>query len=89
MESHLHWKQSPGEGGREGGDHATKLPLSQAAISLLKQEYQDMPSLESALQLAVKVLYKTLDSTKLNSEKGLHCCALPLHLATFPWASSD
>ena len=45
--------------------------FSQAAISLLKQEYkEDTPTLEEALDLAVKVLYKTLDSTKLNSEKG-------------------
>ena len=37
---------------------------------MLKQEYKDMPPLKEALNLAVKVLYKTLDSTKLNSEKG-------------------
>lgn len=37
---------------------------------MLKQEYKDMPPLKEALDLAVKVLYKTLDSTKLNSEKG-------------------
>ena len=38
---------------------------------MLKQEYKDeAPTLEEALDLAVKVLYKTLDSTKLNSEKG-------------------
>ena len=44
---------------------------SQAAISLLKQEYkEEPPSLDEAVDLAVKVLYKTLDSTKLNSEKG-------------------
>ena len=47
------------------------LSSSQAAISLLKQEYKDEPpTLEEALDLAVKVLYKTLDSAKLNSEKG-------------------
>lgn len=37
---------------------------------MLKQEYKDDTDLKSALELAVKVLHKTLDSTKLNSEKG-------------------
>ena len=46
----------------------------QAAISMLKQEYKDTPNLSDALDLAVKVLYKTLDSTKLNSEKGVCVC---------------
>ena len=41
---------------------------------MLKQEYKDTPTLSSALDLAVKVLYKTLDSTKLNSEKGRCVC---------------
>ena len=43
---------------------------TQAAISMLKQEYKETPTLQEALQLAIKVLTKTLDSTKLNSEKG-------------------
>lgn len=42
----------------------------QAAISMLKQDYKETPTLDNALELAVKVLYKTLDSTKLTSEKG-------------------
>ena len=43
---------------------------TQAAISMLKHEYKEMPTLEEALQLAIKVLNKTLDSTKLSAEKG-------------------
>lgn len=42
----------------------------QAAISMLKHEYKETPTLEEALQLAIKVLNKTLDSTKLSAEKG-------------------
>ena len=42
----------------------------QAAISMLKHEYKETPTLQEALQLAIRVLNKTLDSTKLSSEKG-------------------
>lgn len=43
---------------------------SQAAISMLKQEYdEDGMSLNDALKLAVKVLSKTLDTNKLTSER--------------------
>ncbi|XP_047140166.1 proteasome subunit alpha type-4 [Hydra vulgaris] len=43
---------------------------SVAAISMLKQDYnEDGMNLEEALQLAVKVLGKTLDVQKLTSEK--------------------
>jgi len=43
---------------------------SQAAISMLKQEYkEDDTTLEEALRLAVKVLSKTLDTNKLTSER--------------------
>ncbi len=43
----------------------------QAAISALKQDYKegDM-TLKSSLDLAIKVLSKTLDATKLTAEKG-------------------
>ena len=41
---------------------------------MLKHEYKEIPTLEEALQLAIKVLNKTLDSTKLSAEKGR--CAL-------------
>lgn len=37
---------------------------------MLKQEYKDTPTLKESLQLAIKVLSKTLDSTKLSSNKG-------------------
>ena len=47
-----------------------QLVLVQAAISMLKQEYKEPPTLKEALQLAIKILNKTLDSTKLNAEKG-------------------
>lgn len=55
--------------------------LFQAAVSNLKQDYKEGEmTLESAQQLAIKVLSKTLDMTKLTSEKGekwisvFHCC---------------
>lgn len=42
----------------------------QAAISVLKQELNENPiSLSDAEDLAIKVLAKTLDMTKLSSEK--------------------
>lgn len=44
---------------------------SAAAISSLKQEYKEGEmTLEEAKSLAIKVLVKTLDMTKLTSEKG-------------------
>jgi 20S proteasome subunit alpha 3 len=44
--------------------------FSQAAVSVLKQELNDKPiSLTQAEDLAIKVLSKTLDMTKLTSEK--------------------
>lgn len=56
--------------GNYGGWKATCIGNNhQAAISMLKQEYKEPPTLKEALQLAVKILNKTLDSTKLNAEK--------------------
>ena len=47
------------------------LVLLQAAVSMLKQEYKEGETdLKSALDLAIKVLSKTLDTTKLTHEKG-------------------
>jgi len=47
---------------------------SQAAISMLKQEYKENETtLQQALQLAVKVLSKTLDTNKLTSERVDMC----------------
>lgn len=45
--------------------------LSQAAVSNLKQEYKEgETTLKDAMVLAIKVLSKTLDMTKLTAEKG-------------------
>lgn len=44
--------------------------LLQAAVSILKQEYKvGETDLHEALLLALKVMSKTLDMTKLNAEK--------------------
>ena len=42
----------------------------QGAISILKQDYKDTPSLKDSLDLAIKVLSKTIDSSKLTTDKG-------------------
>ena len=42
---------------------------SQAAQSILKTDYSDALTLESAKKLAVKVLKKTMDSTVMSPEK--------------------
>jgi 20S proteasome subunit alpha 3 len=58
--------------GNYGGWKATCVGNNhQAAISMLKQDYKDDITISEALDLAIKVLHKTLDSTKLNSEKGI------------------
>lgn len=80
----MYWEQPSGPW-EWGYDSLALTPLSslQAAISLLKQEYKDEPpTLDQALDLAVKVLYKTLDSTKLNSEKGLSSIRLKFFVNT-------
>lgn len=44
---------------------------SSAAVALLKQEYKvNETNLKQALQLTIKVLSKTLDTTKLTADKG-------------------
>lgn len=40
-----------------------------AAVSILKQDYKEDTTLDKALDLAIKVLSKTLDMTKLTSDK--------------------
>merc|ERR1712244_203243 len=57
--------------GNYGGWKATCIGNNSAnAVSLLKQEYKEGEStLEEALNLAVKVLSKTLDVTKLTPDK--------------------
>lgn len=47
-----------------GANHST-------ATSLLRQDYKEDIGLEEALELAVKVLSKTMDSTTLDHEKGM------------------
>ncbi|GBG84961.1 hypothetical protein CBR_g39424 [Chara braunii] len=56
--------------GNYGGWKATAIGANnQAAQSILKQDYKDDITLEGAIQLALKVLSKTMDSTTLSSEK--------------------
>ena len=45
------------------------IHIIQAAISMLKQEYKEGLKLEEAKALAIKILSKTLDTTKLTPEK--------------------
>jgi 20S proteasome alpha/beta subunit len=60
--------------GNYGGWKATSVGANNAsAQSLLKQDYKEECSLKEACELAVKVLSKTMDSTKLSSEKS-ECC---------------
>lgn len=52
------------------------LYVLQAAVSMLKQDYKEGEmTLKSALALAIKVLNKTMDVSKLSAEKG-NCCSL-------------
>ena len=46
------------------------------ATSLLKQEYKEDISIEDAIELVLKVMSKTMDSTTLGSEK--RTCLIPL-----------
>jgi 20S proteasome subunit alpha 3 len=56
--------------GNYGGWYATCIGSgSTAAQSILKQEYKEDCDINEALQLAVKVFAKTLDSTTLTSDK--------------------
>ncbi|XP_077293901.1 proteasome alpha3 subunit [Arctopsyche grandis] len=56
--------------GNYGGWKATCIGNnSAAAVSILKQEYKENIDLSQAKALAIKVLIKTLDMTKLTSEK--------------------
>lgn len=57
--------------GNYGGWKATSAGANNAsASSLLKQDYKEDCTLEEACGTAVKVLSKTMDSTKLSSEKS-------------------
>ncbi|GBG30128.1 Proteasome subunit alpha type [Hondaea fermentalgiana] len=56
--------------GNYGGWKATAIGANnQAATSLLKKEYKDDCSIEEALELAVKVLNKTMDSVTPSADK--------------------
>lgn len=57
--------------GNYGGWKATSAGANNAsAQSLLKQDYKEDCTLTEACSMAVKVLSKTMDSTKLSSEKS-------------------
>lgn len=63
--------------GNYGGWKATSVGANNAsASSLLKQDYKEDCNLKEACALAVKVLSKTMDSTKLSSEKSAY--AIPM-----------
>jgi 20S proteasome subunit alpha 3 len=56
--------------GNYGGWKAAAVGAnSQAAQSMLKQDYRDGMTREEAVALALKVLSKTMDSTSLTTEK--------------------
>merc|ERR1711988_29168 len=56
--------------GNYGGWKATAIGANHSsAESILKQEYQEDMDLGGALQLAIKVLSKTMDSTQLTPDK--------------------
>merc|ERR1711990_1403127 len=56
--------------GNYGGWKATAIGANHSsAESILKQEYQEDMDLNGALQLAIKVLSKTMDSTQLTPDK--------------------
>lgn len=58
--------------GNYGGWKATTIGANNAsAQTLLKQDYKDDSDLKEACGMAVKVLSKTMDSTKLSSEKRM------------------
>ncbi|KAF3630481.1 Proteasome subunit alpha type-4 [Capsicum annuum] len=56
--------------GNYGGWKAAAIGANnQAALSILKKDYKDDITREEAIQLALKVLSKAMDSTSLTSEK--------------------
>jgi len=60
--------------GNYGGWKATSVGANNAsAQSLLKQDYKEDMGLSEACALAVKVLSKTMDSSKLSADKST-CC---------------
>jgi 20S proteasome subunit alpha 3 len=69
--------------GNYGGWKATSVGANNAsAQSLLKQDYKEDCDLKEACGIAVKVLSKTMDSTKLSSEKSMSTlCSRPYGFA--------
>lgn len=66
--------------GNYGGWKATSVGANNAsAQSLLKQDYKEDCDLKEACAMAVKVLSKTMDSTKLSSEKS-ECISFPVYV---------
>ena len=55
------------------------MTVSEGAISILKQDYKDTPSLTDSLDLAIKVLSKTIDSSKLTTDKGTRNKSVKTH----------
>ena len=73
--------------GNYGGWKATSAGANHAsAQSLLKQDYKEDCTLKEACSLAVKVLSKTMDSTKLSPEKSEWPSFAP-PLFPFPFSS--
>lgn len=63
--------------GNYGGWKATSVGANNAsAQSLLKQDYKEGCDLKEACAMAVKVLSKTMDSSKLSSEKSKWTCTI-------------
>lgn len=50
-----------------------------SATSLLKQDYKETMNIAEATELLLKVMSKTMDTTKLGSEK--RCVLFPLSLS--------
>lgn len=62
----------------------------QAAVSMLKQDYKEGEmSLSSALALAIKVLNKTMDVSKLSAEKGGFIADTPKSTELLYYANKD
>ena len=62
-----------------------------SAQSLLKQDYREECDLKEACGMAVKVLSKTMDSTKLSSEKSEYPCDVTENAPRFSvmWTRRD
>ena len=72
--------------GNYGGWKATSVGANNAsAQSLLKQDYKEDCDLKEACAMAVKVLSKTMDSSKLSSEKSKWTCMI----MNFSWQYTD